>query len=568
MPNDARNKLRGMGGIMASSPELMQAAYQAGGSVRAPGSPNAPSPLPIIPSVAPMVPPAPGPRTSGYAPGLLPTGIVDPRLMGNARRAPTSPTQGRENAILERALMRQRMDGPLTAGGGARQNVPTPGAPFEPRVPMGPEAGQPERMDARIMRGMEAGEGLIGDEAGVTVDDLIDGSGATAFSVPETQAPKTEAEARADRIQNLRKRSVGAAVDFIKDLPDPAAALGDFVARYGSEAAGVGEAFFGDPELAAKYFEAADSLRPEQRQAIAELTDEQQEFVDAEDTVMSMPLTPQKLTQEQINKATDLAQKDPNISPPPAADEPRPGAEGGDTGTGTGTGGPRRQPPPASTKKDLRSRYKEKIELFKEIYGEDDEDRARDKAMSLAMLGLAIAAGQSPDALTNIAQGAMVGLQGMSEQEKARREREQAVQTLALETAIGESEAEAEAARRAAESDLDFRREVYLESLGGGNTYGSTTSPISAAVRLFSEKRKEAGDRLTPLGKRLNDVTPEERRRILLEEVYKDLQPFYGDNMPSFADMSAAVDTADTGGASPAPDAEDEEIDKIIGIQP
>jgi len=26
MPNDARNKLRSMGGIMASSPELMQAA--------------------------------------------------------------------------------------------------------------------------------------------------------------------------------------------------------------------------------------------------------------------------------------------------------------------------------------------------------------------------------------------------------------------------------------------------------------------------------------------------------------------------------------------------------------
>ena len=229
---------------------------------------------------------------------------------------------------------------------------------------------------------------------------------------------------------------------------------------------------------------------------------------------------------------------------------------------------PQSDPAPVPTKRDLRSQYRKNIELFKEIYGESDEDRARDKAMSLAMLGLAIASGQSPNALTNIAQGTMAGLQGMSEQEQARRERDRGLQTLALETAIAESEAETEAARQAAESALDFRRDVYLLGLNGGNTYGSTTSPISAAVRLFSEKGTEANNRLTPLGKRLSKATSEERRRVILEEVYKDLQPFYGDNMPSFADMSAAVDTTGTGGASPAPGAENEEIDNIIGIQP
>ena len=229
---------------------------------------------------------------------------------------------------------------------------------------------------------------------------------------------------------------------------------------------------------------------------------------------------------------------------------------------------PQSDPAPVPTKRDLRSQYRKNIELFKEIYGESDEDRARDKAMSLAMLGLAIASGQSPNALTNIAQGTMAGLQGMSEQEQARRERDRGLQTLALETAIAESEAETEAARQAAESALDFRRDVYLLGLNGGNPYGSTTSPISAAVRLFSEKGTEANNRLTPLGKRLSKATSEERRRVILEEVYKDLQPFYGDNMPSFADMSAAVDTTGTGGASPAPGAENEEIDNILGIQP
>jgi len=80
--------------------------------------------------------------------------------------------------------------------------------------------------------------------------------------------------------------------------------------------------------------------------------------------------------------------------------------------------------------------------------------------MSLAMLGLAIAAGQSPDALTNIAQGTMAGLQGMSEQERARRERDRGLQTLALETAIGEQTAEQQAA--AAAEDRMFDRETRL----------------------------------------------------------------------------------------------------------
>jgi hypothetical protein len=47
-----------------------------------------------------------------------------------------------------------------------------------------------------------------------------------------------------------------------------------------------------------------------------------------------------------------------------------------------------------------------------EATGKEDKS-SRQKAMAdLAMIGLAIAAGQSPDALTNIAQGALTGVQG------------------------------------------------------------------------------------------------------------------------------------------------------------
>jgi hypothetical protein len=50
--------------------------------------------------------------------------------------------------------------------------------------------------------------------------------------------------------------------------------------------------------------------------------------------------------------------------------------------------------------------------------GEGEDEDSRKKAMAnLAMIGLAIAAGQSPDALTNIAQGALSGMQAMQAQE-------------------------------------------------------------------------------------------------------------------------------------------------------
>jgi len=140
-------------------------------------------------------------------------------------------------------------------------------------------------------------------------------------------------------------------------------------------------------------------------------------------------------------------------------------------------GGGEDGPPPEVSKKDLRSRYKEQIKLYKELFGEDDEDRARDKAMSLAMLGLAIAAGQSPDFLTNVTQGTMAGLQGMSEQEQARRERDRGLQTLALETAIGEQSAEAEAAARAAEAEYDRETRFEVERIKAQGGSGSTYTP-------------------------------------------------------------------------------------------
>jgi hypothetical protein len=119
-------------------------------------------------------------------------------------------------------------------------------------------------------------------------------------------------------------------------------------------------------------------------------------------------IEPQPLTQEQADKVTSLIEEGP------------------------------------TRKKDLRSRYEETLALFKDVYGVDDNDQARDKAMSLATIGLAIAAGQSPNALTNIAQGLLVGTQGIAKRREAARERETKLRIAALETAAEQMKVEAE----------------------------------------------------------------------------------------------------------------------------
>jgi hypothetical protein len=104
------------------------------------------------------------------------------------------------------------------------------------------------------------------------------------------------------------------------------------------------------------------------------------------------------------------------------------------------------------------------------VMGTKDED-SRQKAMAnLAMIGLAIAAGQSPDALTNIAQGALTGMQAIRQSEAAdeaqRREMRMAAMRMAQEEVnLGRrlQSAESVAALRAGEGGAgvrDFRNPI------------------------------------------------------------------------------------------------------------
>jgi hypothetical protein len=87
----------------------------------------------------------------------------------------------------------------------------------------------------------------------------------------------------------------------------------------------------------------------------------------------------------------------------------------GGEGTGDGDGAP------APAPFDFDASFEQALDRVGRVMGDagagDDEDSRKKAMANLAMIGLAIAAGQSPNALTNIAQGALSGMQAMQAQE-------------------------------------------------------------------------------------------------------------------------------------------------------
>ena len=67
------------------------------------------------------------------------------------------------------------------------------------------------------------------------------------------------------------------------------------------------------------------------------------------------------------------------------------------------------------------------------MLGEKDEDVAKEMWHNMAMIGFSIAAGESPNALKNIASGLLEGTKMMREDRATRRAREDKIGMLALE---------------------------------------------------------------------------------------------------------------------------------------
>ena len=78
------------------------------------------------------------------------------------------------------------------------------------------------------------------------------------------------------------------------------------------------------------------------------------------------------------------------------------------------------------------------VELYNEMFGEDPDKSMKEDGFNLAYLGFAIAAGDSPNALQNIARGSMEGLKKISETQKAREERKDRAKMFGLKQALQE----------------------------------------------------------------------------------------------------------------------------------
>jgi len=379
---DARDKLRSMGGIMASSPELMRAVEER----------------------LNVIPPA---REQGFIPPNAPyfsrtaaTGQMPPEDLFRLQRrvdrmnAPASP----ENKARDLATMAENMGLTGLSVGGSQyiEDARAAGMPYTPTLP----SSDPLE---NLLKGT-----LVSRTAGDPVGDQLP----TALF----------------RDESVTAQFPGAGAP--RGVPAPSEML---PGALGSGSVPVRE-YLTVPTIGDAVPGSSGEKRPEEQSA---------EPPAPKEPTPEEP-TPEELApKELVRRIVDATERQIN--------DPEPKA-----------------------KKDLRSRYSENLALFKEIYGIDEEDRARDKMMSLAMIGLAIAAGQSPNALTNIAQGALSGLKGMSESEAERRQQDRDLRTAALEAALSGEAAATEAEAELAKMEYDRETELEVQRL---KNLGSADAP-------------------------------------------------------------------------------------------
>jgi hypothetical protein len=165
-------------------------------------------------------------------------------------------------------------------------------------------------------------------------------------------------------------------------------------------------------------------------------------------------------------------------------------------------------------------------EMFKEFLGEGDEDANEEKWHNLAMIGFAIAAGQDPSALANIANGLLEGSKVMKSDRAARRKRDDSITSMAIEQVFSE---------KTAEKDAQLRRELAAAESG----YRDPRNPIDA----FLNAKSDAEGLLTDITFRKvlleqNNVAPENQEAWLdqwsTNRAMKTVQSAYGSQTPEF----------------------------------
>ena len=144
-----------------------------------------------------------------------------------------------------------------------------------------------------------------------------------------------------------------------------------------------------------------------------------------------------------------------------------------DTGAGT-----------AAPEIDFDASYAQAKERLGAIMGDEADDDKKNKAMAnLAMIGLAIASGKSPNALTNIAQGALAGMQGISKAEAAEKAQEREIELAATKMAADEVDLN----KRLASAE----KIAAMRTVGGSGTFSPQDRLYNS---VFTKVLQQTGD--------------------------------------------------------------------------
>jgi len=380
---DARNTLRGMGGIMASSPELSQTVqqFQEGGAVHAPsGMPYADMSrmqLQILASTGDAI--ALNTLREGVSVAAQPDA-------SSIQRFPPAPADLRdETPLSEMSPERLEAERMATESGGVKEL----GIDIAEVV-----TGAVRGVVEPLQRGLGSGLSIMG-MPGAGAFFLEGAKDTAAISARRAQEERAREAVRAARVEEI------------------------------NEAAGVTR---GEPLTVPKGGAAA--LLPPPR---------------ADETV-----------------ETTVPEDETPVLTPTA-----------DTGAGT-----------AAPEIDFDASYAQAKERLGAIMGGEADDDKKNKAMAnLAMIGLAIASGQSPNALTNIAQGALAGMQGISKAEAAEKAQEREIELAATKMAADEVDLN----KRLASAE----KIAAMRTAGGSGTFSPQDRLYNS---VFIEMLQETGD--------------------------------------------------------------------------
>jgi len=111
------------------------------------------------------------------------------------------------------------------------------------------------------------------------------------------------------------------------------------------------------------------------------------------------------------------------------------------------------------------ARIEKMRETIRKFYGQDPGEERSIDGLNLAMMGFAIAGGESSQALQNIANGALAGVKAMKEEKQRRQAREDKITGLAVSTILGREEEESDRAFRKDLLDVSNKHDLTKFSL-------------------------------------------------------------------------------------------------------